>query len=567
MEGKQYIQVCLPLRLEWNPWYSTTEEVHVGQRVAVHFARKQYVGVVVGVGGKPDVANVYAIDSADTGLADISETEMKLWEFVSSYYMCTLGEVYKAAYPAEKVRCELQAVKLSENRERKLDQQRSSLISRIAQLEKRLASKEADICRRHRPDIAEKLEEERDAILSQLAALRAELAALDAPPSQECYQNTIEFGSKPVLLRGAGRAGYYLGEILRTLDSGRSVMILEPETDFGFNLRDELSRALRGRLLFWTTSSGQVEKREVMSAVRSSSPAVVIGTRSSVFLPWHNLGLVIIDEEQDASYKQREHAPMLNGRDVAAMLARIHDSSLILGSTCPSLESLYNCLSGKYDLLELPNPKPSAVEIIDISAEWRKHGMVGNYSRKALDAIAALPEDALITVVRCYQTEDAAAAELRDVLPGRDPQLLTPLAARRAPGRSALTLVLQADSLFDRNDFRADEKALQLLMTLKAHTERLIVQCGAASHPVYRALASEAFSDGTRHGVSAALGELLAERRSFGLPPYTRLVDMYDKGGSMVRREVLQRDSSLASRKASLKLQYGALYTFDVDPL
>ena len=556
-----YIQVCLPLKLDWNPWYTTTEEVHVGQRVAVHFARKPYVGVVMSIGGEPDVATIIAIDSAETGLADITPEELKLWDFVASYYMCTVGEVYKAAYPISKLRSEKLASKLGARATQSIERQRLALETKIPMLESRLAAKEAALSRKHRQDITERLQEERDRIAGQLELLRRDLAELTVAPSPKAFQEAIDFGEKPILLRGTDRAPYYLDEIRRTLASGRDVLILEPETDFGFNLRDALHRALKDSLLFYGTTSGQKEKRMVMEAVRGSSgPVAVIGVRSSVFLPWTNLGLVIVDEEQDASFKQSESSPLYNGRDVAVVLARIHGARLILGSACPSLESLYNSIIGKYDMLNLPDPDPASVEVIDIPAERHKRGMVGNYSRKALEEIAALPDDALITIVRCYQTEEDAAAEVREVLPGRDPQLLSAPAARRAPGRRALTLVLNADALFDRSDFRADEKALQLLCALKAHTDRLIVQCGAASHPVYRALA------GNRAAQDAAIAELLAERKKYKLPPYTRLVDMRDKV-SIVRREVLQRDSSLAKRKIELKLQYGALYLFDVDPL
>ncbi|MBR0109230.1 MAG: hypothetical protein IJM05_01345 [Bacteroidales bacterium] len=560
MPAKQYIQVCVPLKLDFNPWYSTAEEVHIGQRVEVVLARRTYVGVVVSIGGEPDVETVLPVKVADTGLADITPEELKLWEFVSSYYMCTLGEVYKAAYPISKLRSEKLASKLEARATQSIERQRLALETKIPMLESRLAAKEAALSRKHRQDITERLQEERDRIAGQLELLRLDLAELTVAPSPKAFQEAIDFGEKPILLRGTDRAPYYLDEIRRTLASGRDVLILEPETDFGFNLRDMLGRPLKESLLFCGATTSPREKREVLAAVRDASrPVAVIGVRSSVFLPWRKLGLVIVDEEQDSSLKQNETAPLYNGRDVAAMLARIHGARLILGSACPSLESLSNCLSGKYELVTVSEILP-AVEIIDIPAERHKRGMVGNYSRKALEEIAALPDDALVTIVRCYQTEDAALAELREVLPGRDPQLLSAPAARKSGCHSDLTLVLQADALFDRTDFRADEKALQMLSSIRNHTDRLIVQCGAASHPVYRALA------GNRAAQDAAIAELLSERKKYKLPPYTRLVDMRDKV-SIVRREVLQRDSSLSERKKELKLQYGALYTFDVDPL
>ncbi len=560
MPAKQYIQVCVPLKLDFNPWYSTTEEVRIGQRVEVVLARRTYVGVVVSIGGEPDVETVLPVKLVDTGLADITPEELKLWDFVASYYMCTVGEVYKAAYPISKLRSEKLASKLEARATQSIERQRLALETKIPMLESRLAAKEAALSRKHRQDITERLQEERDRIAGQLELLRRDLAELTVAPSPKAFQEAIDFGEKPILLRGTDRAPYYLDEIRRTLASGRDVLILGPETDFGFNLRDMLGRPLKESLLFCGATTSPREKREVLAAVRDASrPVAVIGVRSSVFLPWTNLGLVIVDEEQDVSFKQSEPAPLYNGRDVAVMLARLHNARLILGSACPSLESLSNCLRGKYELVQVMETLP-AVEIIDIPAERHKRGMVGNYSRRALEEIRALPSDALVTVVRCYQPEEDAFAELREVLPGRDPQLLTAVAARKSGSHSALTLVLQADALFDRTDFRADEKALQMLCSIRSHTDRLIVQCGAASHPVYRALA------GDRAAQDAAIAELLSERKKYKLPPYTRLVDLRDKV-SIVRREVLQRDSSLAKRKIELKLQYGALYTFDVDPL
>ena len=103
-----YVQVLLPLKLEWTPWYSTEEELRVGQRVEVIFARKSQIGVVVRIRGHPEIdpAKVERIQNADTGLPDISENELRLWDFVSGYYLCTPGEVLKAAYPNSKLRGE-----------------------------------------------------------------------------------------------------------------------------------------------------------------------------------------------------------------------------------------------------------------------------------------------------------------------------------------------------------------------------------------------------------------------------------------------------------------------------
>ena len=251
--------------------------------------------------------------------------------------------------------------------------------------------------------------------------------------------------------------------------------------------------------------------------------------------------------------------------------------------------------------------------------------MVGDFSRKAIDTLRKCPHDALVTVVRCFTSEEDTAAQLRELFQDRWPpaeseqqaglgaiagpgvqdgqrvQIMTAYAARRSAAISDLTLVMQADALFDRADFRADEKALQLLTLLKSRTRRLIVQTSTSAHPVFAALQSN-----TSHPVSAAAtqsptaaalagpttaahtlstaagalsptavalagpttaaGALLAERKQFGLPPYTRIIDLYSrKDGTLVQRLVLPRDRNLATTKANLFSTRQDLW-FDVDP-
>ena len=114
----------------------------------------------------------------------------------------------------------------------------------------------------------------------------------------------------------------------------------------------------------------------------------MLGTRSSLFLPHHNIGLIIVDEEHDGSYKQESPAPRYHGRDTALMLSVLHRSAIILGSATPSLEEMYNCLTGRHMLVELRERYHGAgssdVEIIDTNAERRKNGMTGSFSRKLI---------------------------------------------------------------------------------------------------------------------------------------------------------------------------------------
>lgn len=657
---KRFVQVLLPLKLGWTPWYYTEEELRVGQRVGVVFARKQMVGVVLNVGGTPDIdeSRVEKITCTDTGLADISSRELELWRFIAEYYMCTLGEVFKAAYPSSKINSEKIAVQQLRRSEASRARMEAVLAKRVATLAARLEAKEAAILARTQPsaqtavpspstpsrrckaEVTARLQGERDALAAQLAAAQAALAAFRAgEPAGEGFacgadgeggdeassaaiaaaavgSFSCESGddgiaaatgcgvrSKPLLVRGIERTQFYIEQVRNCLSQGRDALILEPEAELGQNLEEPFAEAFGENLKLFGGSLSARDKRVLAQQIRGEHrPIVIIGQRSALFLPFTRLGLVVVDEEQDASYKQSEPAPRYNGRDLAVVLAQLHSAQLILGSACPSLESLYNSLSGKYLLLDLPqSATPAQVDIIDITAERRKNGMVGDFSRMAIDTLRKCPHDALVTVVRCFTSEEDTAAQLRELFPDRwvhaeseqqagpgaiaesgqqsgpGVQIMTAYAARRSAAISDLTLVMQADALFDRADFRADEKALQLLTLLKSRTRRLIVQTSTSAHPVFAALQSS-----TSHPISAAgalsptavdpagpttaAGALLAERKQFGLPPYTRIIDLYSrKDGTLVQRLVLPRDRNLATTKANLFSTRQDLW-FDVDP-
>ena len=618
MGQRVYVQVLLPLKLEWTPWYCTEEAVRVGQRVEVIFARKARTGVIVRISGQPDIdpSKVERLQNTDTGLPDITPNELRLWDFISNYYLCTPGEVFKAAYPASKQRSECIGVQIERRAAQSRERMEAALQRKVDTLAQRLAAKDeqlrsrAESGRKLKPELTERLKAERNALASQLEKAKDSLGlfrAGNAPAIQEAVQDALGSapasqsaaqastsatpanapasqsaapapGGKPLLLRGPHRLAEYFCRCGQCLAAGRDVLVLEPESELGLNIEEEFARHFSpsgtpagtrqlhaeastsgtpAALRIYNTSTTPTEKRRIASELRAPhEPILLIGQRSALFLPYSSLGLIIVDEEQDASYKQAEPAPRYNGRDLAAVLASISGAGLILGSSCPSLETLLNVRSGKYDLLDLPDAAPAKVEIIDINQERRKNGMVGDFSRKAIEAVRRKASDALITIVRCFRSEEQTAEQVRELFPERDPQILTAYAARKSPKISDLTIVMQADALFDRDDFRADEKALQLLTMLKNRTRHLIVQTGAGSHPVFAALAGSSPEDA-----------LLAERKQFALPPFTRIIDIHDiRTGQLIDRRILPRDRNLAAAKAKLLSHHPGAW-FDVDPL
>lgn len=625
MGQRVYVQVLLPLKLEWTPWYCTEEAVRVGQRVEVIFARKARTGVIVRISGQPDIdpSKVERLQNTDTGLPDITPNELRLWDFISNYYLCTPGEVFKAAYPASKLRSECMGVQIDRRAVQSRERMEAALQRKVDTLAQRLAAKDeqlrsrAESGRKLKPELTERLKAERDALASQLekakdslglfragnahalqsvvpASAPASPSASPSAPLSAAPSDTSEAapatpanapasqsaapapGGKPLLLRGPHRLAEYFCRCGQCLAAGRDVLVLEPESELGLNIEEEFARhfspsgtpagtrqlhaeaSTSGTILrIYNTSTTPAEKRRIASELRGPhEPILLIGQRSALFLPYSSLGLIIVDEEQDASYKQAEPAPRYNGRDLAAVLASISGAGLVLGSACPSLETLLNVRSGKYSILDLPDANPAKVEIIDINAERRKNGMIDDFSRKAIEAVGRTAPDALVTIVRCFRSEEQTAEQLRGLFPERDPQILTAYAARKSPQLSDLTIVMQADALFDRNDFRADEKALQLLTMLKNRTRHLIVQTGAGSHPVFAALAGSSPEDA-----------LLAERKQFGLPPFTRIIDIHDiRTGQLIDRCILPRDRNLAAAKAELRSHHPGAW-FDVDPL
>ena len=616
MGQRVYVQVLLPLKLEWTPWYCTEEAVRVGQRVEVIFARKARIGVIVRISGQPDIdpSKVERLQNTDTGLPDITPNELRLWDFISNYYLCTPGEVFKAAYPASKLRSECMGVQIDRRAVQSRERMEAALQRKVDTLAQRLAAKDeqlrsrAESGRKLKPELTERLKAERDALASQLEKAKDSLGlfrAGNAPAMQEAVQDALGSApasqsaaqastsatpanapasqsaapapaGKPLLLRGPQRLAEYFRRCEECLAAGRDVLVLEPESELGLNIEEEFARhfspsgtpagtrqlhaeaSTSGTILrIYNTSTTPAEKRRIASELRGPhEPILLIGQRSALFLPYSSLGLIIVDEEQDASYKQAEPAPRYNGRDLAAVLASISGAGLVLGSACPSLETLLNVRSGKYSILDLPDANPAKVEIIDINAERRKNGMIDDFSRKAIEAVGRTAPDALVTIVRCFRSEEQTAEQLRGLFPERDPQILTAYAARKSPQLSDLTIVMQADALFDRNDFRADEKALQLLTMLKNRTRHLIVQTGAGSHPVFAALAGSSSEDA-----------LLAERKQFALPPFTRIVDIHDiRTSQLIDRCILPRDRNLAAAKAKLLSHHPGAW-FDVDPL
>ena len=621
MADSTYIQVILPLRLEWEPCYRVPEgtTVRIGDRVRVLFARKEYVGAVSAVGVQPqtDENRILPILAAEEGLPKVLPDEIKFWRAVSDYYLCSIGEVYKAAYPALKIDQEEVEARVKERLEARLE---------------RLKDK-ADKARRD--DTRERYKAEIEAVE---ALLRGEKpAAVPMPvtlsPAQETAaasaRKAFEDG-KTVLLHGvtgSGKTEIYLKLTQEALEKGRNVLFLVPEIALSRQLEDRIAAVFPDVQVFHSGVSA-ARRAQVASRIRKSGPYLVLGTRSALFLPHHNLGLIIVDEEHDTSYKQDAPAPRYNARESAIMLGVIQQANVVLGSATPSLESLYNAETGRFVKVDLKERfhagEDAEIRLIDTVAERRKRGMTGSFSRKLIHEINdALADGGQVLVLRarrsyapsvqctecgkipkcphchvpmslhrgpdrlvchyCGHTEpytgicpscqgelqplgagtQKVEEELRALYPERRIARLdgdTPDTEEAAIIRGfadgdidilvgtqiitkgfdfdglSLVAVLQADSLVGQQDFRADERAFQLLEQFRGRSGRrgkpgrIVIQTREPEHPVYTRLQGSDDAD------------LLAERRLFGYPPYTRLVHVTLKDSNEKRLEFLSKE-------------------------
>ena len=693
-----YISVILPLKLEWEPCYALPESiqtsqerihgVQVGDRVKVMFAGKAYTGVVSATGIEPqtEMSKIKEIVSVERDLERIREEEIALWRRVAEYYMCSVGEVYKAAYPARKIHLEETRAaaiqKTQERHERMLNAMREKIAKLKAKLEEKenaLASAKPGTKKKEQIEgMVERLTKQvsiaQEALASAEAtgqasagqagtAGQAESAGLTGtagslaqsepditltPAQEKAYIQTTESlkANKPVMLHGvtgSGKTEIYIRLAADALRKGKNVLYLVPEIALSKQLTDRISEHFGERLLTYHSGETEARRRAIAERIRADRKGgqntegnagyIVLGTRSSIFLPHNNLGLIIVDEEHDSSYKQDSPAPRYNGRDTALILSVIHNCGIVLGSATPSLEEMYNCECGRHTLVTLSEryhgDSETEIEIIDTKAERKKRGMAGSFSRKLIEHIRkTLSEGGQVMILRSrrawassMQCEECGEIhkcphcnvslslhksgdtgfyachhcghreEYRETCRkcngalkplGSGTQKIEEEAATLFPSARIarldsdtaqnrnyetkiikefaegdidilvgtqiltkgfdfsnlrLTAVIAADTMLGIQDFRADEKAMQLLEQFKGRCGRrgskgmFIIQTSQPEHPIYQRIAegeTKTFND-----------SLLVERKMFGFPPYSRIVEITIRDKSQKRADLM----------------------------
>ncbi len=736
-KARLYAEVILPLPLFGTFTYSipTTLEgkAAVGHRVIVPFGRKKYyTGIIESITPvAPEEFEVKDISSVLDPWPVVKHPQLKLWEWIAEYYLCTAGDVYKAAVPAGlKVESET-FIELNPDYEeipdaRMTDREAiimqsldhngkmtpaeiskktglNSIESTISSMvERRMLIIAEKLIERYRPkketlvrlavdrndneamhkvfdavkgakkqemmlitllDNLNKRQQQQlppevprqhlleqsglsPAILAALASKgiveiftreinrfnytgteQGELRKLSAPQSEALDSIHRMFIDKNVtLLHGvtsSGKTEIYIHLIDYILKKGSQALYLVPEIALTTQLTRRLQKVFGKRVIIYHSKFSDNERVDIWKRMlHDPSPCVVIGARSSLFLPFSRLGLVIVDEEHESSYKQFDPAPRYNARDCAIVLASMHGAKTLLGSATPAIETYYKALNGRYGLVTLSERYEGVqlplIEIVDLNDERRRGRISGPMSARlammSREAVKGGEQVILFhnrrgfaPVVVCKQCGYVPKCQNCDVsltyhrkagemvchycgatykLPticpackepaievyGYGTERIEEIAESSFPGarimrmdldttrnkdsylniindfslgkadilvgtqmvtkgldfeRVSLVGILNADNLINFPDFRASERAFNMLEQVAGRAGRrnkrglVIVQTSQPAHPILSYLQAHNYEGFYEHE--------LEERRRYGYPPFTRVINIYLK--------------------------------------
>ena len=642
----RYADIVLPLA---QPAYTFAVgegvEVCVGDAVAVQFGKNSvYTGIVWRLHDTPPMkGTAKPILKVLYDKPLLSELQMRFWEWIADYYICSVGEVMRVALPSiikAKARCEDEFEPYIPKREVTVNLVAAAFSAEVREKMMRRAPKryEALCVIEQAGGILPRQAVELDAATLKALVkvgviemgerdyqLDCEWSKTQLPKLSAAQANALEelqnglSERRVALLHGvtsSGKTEIYTHLIEERLSRGEDVLFLVPEISLTTQLVERM-RDLFGEsvTVYHSKLTPQQRTRLYTDMLSSESGNFVVGARSALFLPYKKLGLVVVDEEHDSSYKQSEPNPRYNGRDAAIMLASMHGAKCVLGSATPSLESYANYLSGKYAYTRLIE-RYGGVEMPDIVISDTVRNVKRNerklhFNKELLDGIAerlenneqiilfqnrrgyspylecpscgwtarcphcnvtlsdhrqkgrmvchycGYSEQTQLYCPNCKTTElkpmgfgtervEEAVAELfpeARVLRLDGDTATSSAAYNRIIGAFArheadilvgtqivskgldfadVTLIgiLNGDNLLASPDFRAEERAWQMIMQVAGRAGRrdkrgeVIIQTAEPTHSIYATI-------GDYDGVAT---RLLAERKQFGYPPFVRIV-------------------------------------------
>ncbi len=513
MRTTLFVNVIIPLPVEgvftYRVPFEWNDKVEVGKRVIVQFGRKKlYTALIEEIIETPPKQQAkYILDIIDE-VPVVNDLQLKLWKWISEYYMCTIGETMNVALPSglklasetkiylntevnfdksilnEREFALLNSLKtygsLTINEAIKITEQQKIIPLLNTLVEKGFIQTEELIKERFQPktvtiiEITKKYNSEENLkslfdklekkAPKQLALLMAYLqlskffsenplpvekteliktasstnAALNALIKKEIFtEDTVVVDrlkpfekdkysklpklsneqetafseikkyfteNKPVLLHGvtsSGKTELYIRLINETIAAGKQVLYLLPEIALTTQMVNRVKRHFGDMMGVYHSKYNENERVELWSKVKNHNNneniKLVLGARSALFLPYNNLGLIIVDEEHDTSYKQYDPAPRYNARDAAVYMAMLHKANVLLGSATPSIESYYNTQINKFGLVELKNRyggvKPPNIKVVDLKKAHKNRSIKSVFSQELINEIQKTLDD------------------------------------------------------------------------------------------------------------------------------------------------------------------------------
>ena len=416
---------------------SLEEQVQRGVRVLVPLGRnKTYVGIVSEKHHRaPEGYQTKDILQVLDVTPILLDSQLRLWHWIADYYMSPIGEVYKAALPSglkaedgfrpktetyitltPQFRNE-QTLHVALNMLHRADKQLAALIDYLAL--SHWDSVEGSVCRETVVEIT------RDELLNAghslptvnalvkrglLEVYEREVGRLNhggephiekIRPLSDVQQdafNKIQFsflGKNVTLLHGvtsSGKTEIYIHLIRQALEKKQQVLYLLPEIALTVQIMQRLQHVFGNRLGIYHSKYSDAERVEIWQKQLSKNPYdVILGARSAVFLPFQNLGLVIVDEEHETSYKQQDPMPRYHARSTAIVLAQMFGAKTLLGTATPSVETYYNAKTGKYGLVELfqryKGIELPEIQVVDVKDLQHRKMMNGPFSPYLLNKV------------------------------------------------------------------------------------------------------------------------------------------------------------------------------------
>ena len=437
----KYVDVILPLPLDGTFTYSVLDgmegNVVPGVRLLVPLGKsKKYIAMATRLHDDKPAFSCKPVEAVLDNTPSLLPQQMRLWQWIGYYYMAPLGDVYNAAMPGGlkstekfKPKMELYVELASTYRSEQALHVALNLVQRALKQAKTLTtflslshwdSLDGDTPREGIKKVTkEELMNESHCTAAVVKALidrgilftyELEIGRLNTngeshldlikPLSlaqQDAYNGILMQMMKKnvVLLHGvtsSGKTEIYIHLIRKAIEEHKQVLYLLPEIALTVQIMERLHRVFGDRLGIYHSKYSDAERVEIWQKQLSDHPYdVILGARSAVFLPFKNLGLVIIDEEHETSFKQQDPAPRYHARSAAIVLAKMYGAKTLLGTATPSMESYYNAQQGKYGLVELKTRYKGIqlpeIQVVDVKDLRRRKMMSGPFSPQLLAAV------------------------------------------------------------------------------------------------------------------------------------------------------------------------------------